>query len=133
MLFCKEFHSLAESILTSYFPASNIESGEFSERARGLNVLPPLMQGLSMGGRDLYKNLLLQSSDPEIRSWPDERKRQLAAKAQKTHKSKRMTCHPDIRGQHNQYKPGCLPVYVATSAQQQLRTQTTPFCNLFSR
>src|SRR5205085_6673198 len=42
----------------------------------GLNVLSPLLQSLSISNTGGFKDLLRNSPDPEIQSWPTERRRQ---------------------------------------------------------
>lgn len=59
------FQSLAPGILTRFFG-----EGEYS--GTGLNVIPPHLQGISTspGIRHSYSLELEESSDPEIREWP---------------------------------------------------------------
>lgn len=78
-LFCGAFESLPEECLRRYFGTANKESGQYSNV--GLNVLPPLLQGTvtNRSTKDYYRNLLVKSDDPEIRSWTAKRQRPVTA------------------------------------------------------
>src|SRR6266480_7854152 len=71
ILFCGAFQSLPTEELIRHFGnklkiSSNV----------GLNVLSPLLQSLNISHTGGFKDLLRNSPDPEIQSWPDERRRQ---------------------------------------------------------
>jgi len=70
MLFCGAFQSLpTEELIRHFGDKLKISSNV------GLNVLSPLLQGLDLSDRESFKASLLNSPDPEIRSWPLEQLR----------------------------------------------------------
>jgi hypothetical protein len=74
MVLCKEFQSLASSILQWYF---NLDDSE-SSTMLGLNIVPPLYQGVSLGkGIQRTFTLCCQDSvDSDIKEWPSIRSKQ---------------------------------------------------------
>ncbi|KAI1912220.1 hypothetical protein LOZ61_003381 [Ophidiomyces ophidiicola] len=73
-LMCRAFQSLPSIELQKYFG-----DGEYA--TTGLNILPPLLQGIALDipTRSKYIDRCLESADENIRKWPSERKRQRGA------------------------------------------------------
>lgn len=69
MTMCRAFQSLPGSILEAYY--GPIEDGKYYSNL-GLNIIPPVLQGLSLGPsvRKSFSLGLEISADPDIKRWP---------------------------------------------------------------
>jgi hypothetical protein len=74
-VFCRAFESLPAETLQNYFGPSEKTTGYSGV---GLNVAPPVLQGVRLDSLQTmkFKISLAQSSDPEIRKWPEVRRNQ---------------------------------------------------------
>lgn len=95
MFMARAFGSLANGILETFF-------GRASYSGVGLNVVPPLLQGigLSPSVRSSYSLQLGDSPDPEIAEWPRIRQQQRTAEAEDT---TRMPSEGSQRLSHGEY------------------------------
>jgi hypothetical protein len=74
MVFCNAFQSLDPRILQKYF---NLDDSE-SSTMLGLDILPPLYQGVSVGGeaRKAFTLHCQTSVDSDLKEWPSIRSKQ---------------------------------------------------------
>jgi hypothetical protein len=75
MLLCAAFQCLAAKELERYF-----RHGLQISANVGLNVMSPLLQGMNFKDTACFRELLCDSPDPEIQSWPTERHHQSPGK-----------------------------------------------------
>lgn len=80
MVMTGQFQSLSSSTLEKYFDV--LDNG-LAYSALGLNVIPPVLQGVSLGPtlRQAYSLQLEKSPDPQIRGWPEFRGKQRISSA----------------------------------------------------
>lgn len=82
MSFCRTFKTLPDILLTEIFGPSPGREGYANV---GLNVLPPILQGLWVppDQRDKYAKMQRVSSDPENTAWLDVRAKRLSEQSRK--------------------------------------------------